>query len=128
MDDRSLRQLVGDLSGDLQLLCVQLADVARAETRDAVRTITTSLIGIAAGAFIALIGVLVLTAAIVLGLIAAGLAPWASALIVGAALAASGGAAAYAYVGRLRRAPIDLRDTRASLAETMTWLKGQTER
>ena len=126
--ERSLRELVGDLSIDLRLLCLQLVEVARAETRTAVRTATASIIGIAAGAITALIGVLVLAAALVLGAIAAGLPPWAAALVVGLVLVAGGGTGAALYARRLRGAPFGLPETRASFEETLTWLKAQTGR
>lgn len=131
MDDvssRSLRQLVADLSIDLRLLGLQLAGVARAESRAAIAIVATSLIGLAASTVVALAGVFALAAALVLGAIAAGVPPWAAALIVGVVLVGGGGGAAYVYVGRLRRAPMALPETRASVTETLTWLKSQTGR
>jgi hypothetical protein len=131
MDDaakRPLRQLAADLSVDLRLLGLQLAGVARAESRTALAIVTTSLIGLVAGAVVAVAGMWVLTAAVVLGVIAAGLPPWAAALIVGVVFIAAGGGAAYVYLGRLRHAPLALPETRASLTETLTWLKSQTGR
>ena len=126
--ERPLRQLVADLSVDVQQLGVQLGAIAAAESRIAARTAATSVVGILGGAMVAFVGIQVLAAALVLGLAAAGLPPWAAALIVGGVLVAAGGGGAWIDVARLRAAPFGLPETRASLAETLTWLKAQTQR
>jgi hypothetical protein len=125
---RPLRQLAADLSVDVQRLGAQLGALAAAESRVAVRTAATSLAGIAGGALVALVGIQVLAAALVLGLVALGLPPWAAALIGAVLLIGGGGAVAWVYVGRLRAAPFGLPETRAGLAETMAWLKAETQR
>ena len=125
---RSFRQLFTDLSVDVQRLSVQLASLAGAEAQAAIRIVTSSVIGMAAGVIVVLVGVQILAAALVLGLVAAGLPPWAAALIGGVALIALGGGVAWLQLGRLRNAPIALPETRATLAETMTWLNAETQR
>ena len=126
--ERPLRQLASDLSVDVQRLGAQLGAIAAAESRVAVRTATTSLAGIAGGAIVALVGIQVLAAAMVLGLVAAGLPAWAAALIGAVVLLAGGGGVAWLYLGRLRSAPFGLPETRASLTETIAWLKAETQR
>ena len=126
--ERPLRQLIGDLSVDVQRLGAQLGALARAEAQAAMRIATSSLIGMVAGVIVAFVGIQVLAAALVLGLAAAGLPPWAAALAAGVLLIAIGGGVAWLQVGRLRAAPIGLPETRSSVAETMTWLKAETQR
>jgi hypothetical protein len=128
LPERSFRQLFADLSVDVQRLSLQLATLAGAEAQVAIRVVTSSIIGMVAGVIVAFVGVQVLAAALVLGLVAAGLPPWAAALIGAAVLIAAGGGGAWLQLGRLRNAPIALPETRATLAETMTWLKAETQR
>jgi len=123
-----LRQLFADLSVDVQRLGAQLGGLAAAEAGAAVRAVTTGAVGIAVGAIVALVGLQVLAAALVLGLTAAGLPPWAAATIVGVLLIAAGGTVAWLQLGRLRAAPIGLPETRAGVAETIAWLKAETQR
>ncbi len=126
MDSRSLRELLTDLSGDVRLLCTQTIGLAKAEVNAATSTIAVSLAGIAAGAAIAIAGLLVLVSALVLIAIALGLPPWAAALLVGVLLTAGGAFTAQLFVARLRTVQLDLRETRASIAETVEWLRAQT--
>ena len=73
-------------------------------------------------------GALVLVAALVLIVVALGAPAWAATLGVGVFLAGGGGAAGWIFYSRFRRAPVGLPDTRASLLETMTWLKAELKR
>ena len=60
--------------------------------------------------------------------IALGLPPWASALIVGLALAAGGTGLARYFAGRLGTVDVTLKETRQSIQETFVWVKTQSNR
>ena len=124
-NQRPLRGLLGDLSVDLRLLWTQTVHLAQAELRAAVSGLAISAAGLAAGALVVFVGFLVLIAAVVLGAIALGLPPWAAAAIVGLVIAVAGGVTIQMCLTRLKGLHLDLRDTRESVAETITWLKTQ---
>ena len=73
-------------------------------------------------------GCAALVSAVILGAIALGLPPWASALIVGLALAAGGAGLARYFVGRLGTVDVTLKETRQSIKETFVWVKTQSNR
>lgn len=126
LDDRSFRTLLAALSRDMTLLVQQTAQLGRAELQLATSGLTTSLIGLVAGVLVASVGALVLVSALVLIAIALGLPAWAAALGVGVLLVLAGALAAYAYLKALRRVRFDLQETRASVRETLQWIKVQT--
>jgi hypothetical protein len=127
-DPRPLRQMLQELSADLRALAARSMDLARAEISTAASEVTRSLIGIAAGAFAALAGVLVLVSMLVLIAVALGLPPWAAAALVGLLLTIAGVFTVRTFIARLRTAHFDLRETRSSVTETVEWLKAQTNR
>ena len=127
-DPRPLRQMLAELTADLRALAGRSVDLARAEISTARSEVTTSIVGIAAGAFAAIIGVLVLVSMLVLIAIALGLPPWAAAAVIGLLLTVGGAITARTFVARLRTAHFDLRETRMSVRETVEWLKAQSSR
>jgi Putative Actinobacterial Holin-X, holin superfamily III len=89
--DRSIGELLGQLTQDLGLLVRQEAQLAKSEMQAKLSRVIANLVSLAAGGVVALIGALGLTAAIILLLVdPVGLAPWLAALLVGGALAAVG--------------------------------------
>src|SRR5919106_4544557 len=89
--DRSIGELFGQLSQDMTLLVRQEVQLARAEMSDKISRLTTNLISVAAGGFVAYLGGLALMAALILAIrdLANISLAW-SALIVGAILAIVG--------------------------------------
>ncbi|MDQ3036590.1 MAG: phage holin family protein [Myxococcota bacterium] len=83
--DRSLPQLLRDLSTDSVHLIRQEAQLFRAETEQKLTTVQRHAIVLGAGGLIAYIGVLALTASVIL-LLALAIPAWLSALLVGAAM------------------------------------------
>jgi hypothetical protein len=86
-EDRSLKDLIGDLSSSITTLFRKEIQLARAETSEKVTQVAVAIGSIAGGAILALAALIVLLQALVIALAAAGVpAGWAS-LIVGAVVA-----------------------------------------
>lgn len=88
-DERSLPQLLRDLSNDSLHLVKQEVQLFRAETQQKLTMAQRSMIVLGAGGMIAYLGLLALTAATIL-LLALAIPAWLSALLVGAALVTIG--------------------------------------
>ena len=122
----SLRQLLNGISTDVHLLAAQTLALARVEASTAASTLAWSGVGVLAGGFVAAAGAAVLVSALVLILIALGLPAWAASTLVGVVLTAGGALSARFFVSAIRRTELGLKETRASLRETLEWLKLQT--
>ncbi len=91
-DDRSIGELIGDLTRETTQLVRQEINLAKTEMTVKAIKVGKDIGLIAAGGVLAFAGALTLVAFLVLALIRLGLAPWLSALLVGAVLAGIGGA------------------------------------
>jgi hypothetical protein len=69
----------------------------------------------------------VVVAALVLVAIALGLPAWAAASLVGVLLVVAGAGTIQAFLTKLRRVRLNLHETRASVTETIQWLKEQAK-
>jgi len=86
-DDRSLKDLLADLTESITTLFRQEIQLARAETSEKLSQVGVAIGAIAGGAILALAALIVLLQALVIGIAEAGVPPgWAS-LIVGVAVA-----------------------------------------
>jgi hypothetical protein len=89
--DRSIGELFGQLTQDLSLLVRQETQLAKTEIQEKISRASRDLVSLAAGGVVVLIGVLALTAAVILLLVdPVGLEPWLAALLVGALLGGGG--------------------------------------
>jgi hypothetical protein len=89
--DRSIGELFGQLTQDLSLLVRQETQLAKTEIQGKISRASRDLVSLAAGGVVVLIGVLTLTAAVILLLVdPVGLEPWLAALLVGALLGGAG--------------------------------------
>jgi hypothetical protein len=122
----SLKDLLGGISTDVQLLTTQTIALARLEASAAASKLVWSAFAVLASVFIALARAAVLVSALVLIVIALGLPAWAAATLVGVVLTFGGALSARHFVGATRQVEFDLKQTRRSLRETMEWLKVQT--
>ena len=86
-DDRSLKDLVGDLTTSVSTLFRKEIELARAETSEKINQAGMAVGSIAAGGILALAALIVLLQALVIALAELGLAPALSALIVGGIVA-----------------------------------------
>jgi drug/metabolite transporter (DMT)-like permease len=86
-DDRSLKELLGDLTQSVTTLFRKEIELARAETSEKISQAGVAAGAIAGGAILALAALIVLLQALVIALTELGLAPALSALIVGGVVA-----------------------------------------
>jgi drug/metabolite transporter (DMT)-like permease len=86
-DDRSLKELLGDLTQSVTTLLRKEIELARAETSEKISQAGVAAGAIAGGGILALAALIVLLQALVIALTELGLAPALSALIVGGVVA-----------------------------------------
>jgi uncharacterized membrane protein len=91
LEEQSLRTLVKQLGTDASLLVRQEVQLARQEVEEKLSKATKEVAALAAGAAIAYVGLMGITAGVILVLSLA-MAAWIAALIVGAVLVLAGGA------------------------------------
>lgn len=121
-DERSLGDLVAKLASDTGILVRQEMRLVVAETRHNLSTGVDSVIWLAAGMTVALVGVLVLAAALVL-VLSIWLPPWAAAAVVGIGLCVIGLPMANSGLTKLKNMEIAPDDSIASIKESTEWLK-----
>jgi hypothetical protein len=115
-DDRSLKDLLADLTESITTLFRQEIQLARAETSEKITQVGVAIGAIAAGAILALAALIVLLQALVIGITEAGVPPgWAS-LIVGVVVAV------IAYV-LIHKGTNDLKASNLAPDRTMSSLK-----
>jgi len=125
VDDRSLGDLFAELSRDTGTLVRQEVELAKTELTASLRRTGADAGITAAGGALAHAGLLVILAAIVLGLTEMGLPPWLSALIVGGSTILAGYVLAHRGLTRLRRTSITPTQTIETLKENATWTTRQ---
>ena len=121
-----LRELLNGISTDVQLLASQTLTLARLEVSTAASKLAWSGAALLASVLVTVAGAAVLVSAVVLILVALGLPAWAASTLVGVMLTGAGTVAARYFVGSMRNARLDMKETRESLRETIEWLKLQT--
>ena len=115
-DDRSLKDLLADLTESITTLFRQEIQLARAETSEKISQVGVAIGAIAGGAILALAALIVLLQALVIGIAEAGVPPgWAS-LIVGVVVAV------IAYV-MIHKGTSDLKASNLAPDRTMSSLK-----
>lgn len=125
-EDRSIGELFGQLSQDMTLLFRQELQLARTEMSDKISRLTTNLISVAAGGFVAYLGGLALVAALILAIRdLANISLAVSALIVGAVLAIAGYFMLQRGMKELKRVDLAPRRTVESLKDDVQWAKEQ---
>lgn len=125
-EDRSIGELFGQLSQDMTLLFRQELQLARAELSEKISQVTSNLVSVVAGGFVAYVGALALVAALILGLQdLAEISPWVSALIVGAIFAVAGYLMLNRGLKELKRVDLAPRRTVETLKDDVQWAKEQ---
>jgi uncharacterized membrane protein YqjE len=131
--DRSIGELFGQLSQDMTLLVRQEVQLARTEMTEKLSRITTNLLSVGAGGFVAYLGGLALMAALILAIrdLANISLAW-SALIVGAVLAIVGYVMMQKGLKELkatelapRRSVENIKDDVQSIKDDVQWAKEQ---
>jgi hypothetical protein len=125
-EDRNIGELFGQLTQDMTLLVRQELQLARSEMSEKISRVTSNLISVLAGGFVAYVGALALVAALILGLHElADISPWVSALIVGALFAIAGYVMLNRGLKELKRVDLAPRRTVESLKDDVQWAKEQ---
>jgi Putative Actinobacterial Holin-X, holin superfamily III len=115
-DDRSLKDLLADLTESITTLFRQEIQLARAETSEKITQVGVAIGAIAAGAMLALAALIVLLQALVIGITEAGVPAGWAALIVGVVVAV------IAYV-LIHKGTNDLKASNLAPDRTMSSLK-----
>jgi len=129
-DERSLGQLLKELSSETTMLLRQEVDLAKAEMSEKVSRVGTNTAAVGVGGAVALLGAMALVAALILGLISLfdnfmspEVAVWVAPLLVGAVLAAIGYSMIKKAMATLRQESLTPKKTTQSLQENKEWLK-----
>jgi hypothetical protein len=123
----SLGALFTDLTTQIGDLIRQQTELARVEISTKISRLEHRAVSVALGTGLAVAGGLTIVAAVVLGLIALGLAAWLSAAIVGVALAVIGYAMAQQAIARLNRDELTPKVTVRTIKESAEWAKHPTK-
>ena len=121
----SFGELLGQLANNSAALVRDELELARQEMSEKATALRSGVVVLAVGSLIALVAILTLTAAAVIGLanyVGAGN----SALIIGAVLAIIGTVTALAGLGQIRRTNLKPEQTIQTLEEDKEWLKELT--
>jgi uncharacterized membrane protein len=120
-DDRSLGELLAELSRETSVLVRKEVELATTEMSAKLKTAGTQAGVIAAGGALAHAGLLVLLAAIVIGLAAIGFPTWLAALVVAVAVMIGGYALVNQGLSAMRRTSFTPVQTMETLKENVTW-------
>jgi hypothetical protein len=125
--ERSIGELFGQLTQDMTLLVRQEIKLARTEMSDKISRVTTNLLSVGAGGFVAYLGGLALVGALILAIrdLANISLAW-SALIVGGVLAIIGYIMLQKGLKELKRVDLAPRRTVETLKDDVQWAKEQT--
>jgi hypothetical protein len=124
-DDRSLGELISELSRETGTLVRKEIELARVEVSEKIATAGKHAGMAAVGGALAYAGLVVLLGAIVMGIIQLGLAPWLAALLVALVAMLAGYLMATSAIGQLRRTTIAPTQTLETLKENSKWATGQ---
>ena len=124
-DERSLGQLLAELSRETGQLVRKEVELATTEmTAKAQRAVAAAGVAAAGGALVHA-GLLVLLAAIVIGLAQAGIQPWLAALIVAIAVMVLGYVLVNRGISQMRQTSLAPRQAIESVKETAAWTTRQ---
>jgi Putative Actinobacterial Holin-X, holin superfamily III len=124
-DDRSLKELLGDLTQSVTTLFRKEIELARAEASEKISQAGVAAGLIAAGGILALAALIVLLQALVIALTELGLAPALSSLIVGGVVAIIAFALIYKGINDLKGSNLAHRRTVESLRQDAQMVKEQ---
>ena len=129
-DDRTIGQLLKELTHESSTLLKQEVDLAKTEMSEKASRVGANLGEVAVGGAVAFLGAIALLLAVVYGLtsllskfMSLGVAAWLAPLIVGAVLAAVGYSLVKKALATLKQEGIAPQRTTQSLQENKAWLK-----
>jgi hypothetical protein len=126
-DDRSLKELFGDLTNSVSTLFRNEIALARAETSEKINHALIAAGSLAAGGILALAALIVLLQALVIALTELGLAPALAALIVGGGVAIIAFVLIYKGINDLKASNLAPSRTVESLRRDAQMIKEQAE-
>jgi len=126
-DERTLGEMLAELSRETRTLVQQELQLARTELAEKALTLKRSAGLVAGGGLLAYGGLLAIIAAVVLILIRLGLPAWAASLVGGVLLVGVGYALIRTGMAALTSRELTPRQTIASVKEDARWLKAQTK-
>jgi hypothetical protein len=124
-DERSLGDLFGDLARDMGTLVSQEMALARTEITEKASRVGKDIAILAVGGLVAYAGLLAIIAAVIFLITDRGVPLWASALIVGALVAAVGYLLVQRGVSALKQRDLTPHQTIQSIKEDTQWAKEQ---
>lgn len=125
-EERSIGELFGELSQDMALLVRQETQLAKTEMQQKLSRVTTDLVSLATGGFVAYLGAFALVTAVILLLVdPVGLKPWLAALLVGAVFAIVGWVMLQKGLKDLKRTDPTPRRTVDTIKDDIQWAKEQ---
>ncbi|MDP9315841.1 MAG: phage holin family protein [Chloroflexota bacterium] len=124
-DDRSLGELIAELSRDMTALVRQEVEIARTEIVQKAFQAGKDVGFVAAGGAIAYAGLLAIIASMIIILRKAGLPWWLSALVMGSMIAGLGSFLIFKGLNELKQADLVPRQTIETLKEDKEWAKAQ---
>ena len=125
IDNRSLGDLFKELSRETGTLVRKEVELATTEMTTKLKTASAHAGTVAAGGALAHAGLLVLLAALVIGLSQLGVTPWLSALIVGLLTIGVGYLLVSRGLANLRRTSVAPTNAIETMKETARWTTGQ---
>ena len=133
-DERSLGQILKDLSNETSTLLRQEVELAKTEMSEKASRVGTNLGSLAVGGAVTFLGALALLAAVISGLTSLldqlmdlNVAVWLAPLLVGIALAVIGYGLVKKALDTLKRESLTPRKTTESLQENKEWLKSKVQ-
>jgi hypothetical protein len=133
-DERSLGQILKDLSNETSTLLRQEVELAKTEMSEKASRVGTNLGSLAVGGAVTFLGALALLTAVISGLTSLldqfmdlNVAVWLAPLLVGIALAAIGYGLVKKALDTLKRESLTPRKTTESLQENKEWLKSKVQ-
>jgi hypothetical protein len=124
-DERSLGELLTELSRETGLLVRKEVELATTEMTAKAKSAAADAGVVAAGGALAHAGLLVLLAALVIGLAQLGVTPWLSAVIVGLLTIGIGYMLVSRGMAHMRRTSVAPKQTIETLKENATWTTRQ---
>jgi len=122
-DNRSIGDLLGDLGRQVSTLVRREIDLARVEVTQGARSMGRGAATVAAGGLLAYAGLLALLAAIVLGLVQAGLDPWLAAAIVAVVVLIIGAGVVSIGLTAIRESNLAPTQTAETVKENVEYIK-----
>jgi xanthine/uracil permease len=124
-DNRSLGELLSELSRETATLVRQEIALGKSEVSRNLARVGRHAAMIAGGAAFSYAGLLAIVAAIVLGMVQAGVAPWLAALLTGIVIVIIGYALVQSGLTALKRDQVVPETTVETLKEDAQWAKNQ---